>query len=647
MRKFYKALLCTNDFIFTAFLCFLCSFAFLNASSQSTTFTLVYVNDTHSHLDSYGPKDANLDGEYGGIAKAATVIGGIRSTESNVLLLHAGDAFVGDFMFNKYFGVPELQLMKQLNFDAMAVGNHELDFGPAVLNGVLNSAFAGGSFPLLSANLNLSAFPALQTWIQPSIIKTINNVKIGIFGMTVPHVPTSSPLFTVDDNVVAIAQQSINNLKASGANVVICLSHLGIFYDKIVAQNTSGIDFIIGGHDHLLFQTPVVVNNLSGTPVPIFQAGKYYKNIGKLHFTYNNNNSSVVINDYSIINVDETIPKAPAIQAVIDQLKFGIVAKYGDVYHTVVATAKKDITDTVQHLVPFRDVPVANLVTDAFRNKTGTQISVDALGLIREQLYDGPIVPADVFRTLCLGFDPPTGLGFKLGTFDITGENLRKAIEFGLSQLSVTRDFFLQFSGLEFHYDLSNPVGQQVDINSIRVNGKKWSPLETYTVTSNAAIIALAPLLGVSISNINLTNDFEYTVLKDYLAAQKGKVSYRSEGRIIEVNAESGELVNNQTLEDKLLKQHNPAEQNLSSSVYPNPFAESTNFSFSVAKQSRVIISLYDQSGKQVSLLVNQLYQPGNYTYQLRNSKLATGVFYYRITTAQGIKTGLLIHMTP
>src|SRR5207253_1940588 len=174
MRKFYNALSCSNDIRFTVILFVFCLFTFLNASSQSTTFTIIYVNDTHSYLDSYGPKDANLDGTTGGIAKAATIIGRIRATEPNVLLLHAGDAFVGDFMFNKYFGVPELQLMKQLQFDAMAVGNHELDFGPAVLNNVLNAAFVNGSFPLLSANLDLTNYPGLKTWIQPSIIKTVN-----------------------------------------------------------------------------------------------------------------------------------------------------------------------------------------------------------------------------------------------------------------------------------------------------------------------------------------------------------------------------------------------------------------------------------------------------------------------------------------
>jgi 5'-nucleotidase len=61
--------------------------------------------------------------------------------------------------------------MTSLGFDAMAVGNHEFDAGPDVLEGVLETAFAGGSFPILSANLDMSAFPDLKQLVHPSNMK--------------------------------------------------------------------------------------------------------------------------------------------------------------------------------------------------------------------------------------------------------------------------------------------------------------------------------------------------------------------------------------------------------------------------------------------------------------------------------------------
>ncbi len=82
----------------------------------------------------------------------------IRASEPNTLLLHAGDAFHGDLFFNRYFGVPELRLLAQLGVDAMAVGNHEFDFGPDVLAFVLSNV---PGFPILSANLTFpSSDPA-------------------------------------------------------------------------------------------------------------------------------------------------------------------------------------------------------------------------------------------------------------------------------------------------------------------------------------------------------------------------------------------------------------------------------------------------------------------------------------------------------
>jgi len=63
----------------------------LNALGQ--TITVLHVNDTHSHVDSFGPKDAHLDGTIGGLVRAATVIGAQKAIEPDALLLHAGDAF--------------------------------------------------------------------------------------------------------------------------------------------------------------------------------------------------------------------------------------------------------------------------------------------------------------------------------------------------------------------------------------------------------------------------------------------------------------------------------------------------------------------------------------------------------------------------
>ena len=114
--------------------------------AQNTQITILHTGDSHSHLDAFGPKSANGKGTIGGIGKAATIIGTVKATEQNVVLLHSGDFSVGDFFFNKYFGVPEIQIMKQLGYDALTVGNHEFDLGPSTLYSVFQEGFSQGSF---------------------------------------------------------------------------------------------------------------------------------------------------------------------------------------------------------------------------------------------------------------------------------------------------------------------------------------------------------------------------------------------------------------------------------------------------------------------------------------------------------------------
>ena len=135
------------------------------AFTQTDTITILHVNDTHSCLESLGPRNPALVGTQGGISRAATVIGMTKMTEQNVLTLHCGDVFIGDLFFNKFFGAAEFQLMNQLGFDAMAVGNHEFDLTPATLDASLRASFAPDSgFPLLSSNLILE-----DPQVQPGV----------------------------------------------------------------------------------------------------------------------------------------------------------------------------------------------------------------------------------------------------------------------------------------------------------------------------------------------------------------------------------------------------------------------------------------------------------------------------------------------
>jgi 5'-nucleotidase / UDP-sugar diphosphatase len=508
-------------------------------AASPVTVTLLHVNDTHSHLDAWGPKDRHLEGTVGGMAKAASVIAAVRASEPNVLLLHAGDVFHGDLFFNKYFGVPEFQLMKELGFDAMAVGNHEFDFGPDVLAGSLAAAYGDNTLPLLSANLDLSGYPALANWIRPSMIKKVGGVRIGIFGMTVPDDVMNSPapvkILGAGDPAVlmGIAAQQVAELRGSGAEVVICLSHLGVLYDRAVAANVPGIDIIVGGHNHYVFEQPEVVTNPEGKPTLILQAGAHYEYVGRLRFTVDA--GAVKLLSYRLLAVDERVRPLPQVQGVVDDLKRGIVAAYGDVYKLTLATAVRDLETVTEPDQPERDSAMGDLITDALRARTGTSIAITANGLISEGMFRGPIVGIDVFRPVSYGYDPATGLGLKIATFRIAGAELIKSLEIGLAYLGINEDFFIQVSGMSFEYDARAAAGARVLPESVCVHGQRLDPYRTYSVTVNEAIAALLPMMGVEVSDLQLLPDLEYEVLKDHVVGLH-RVDVRPEGRIVDVS---------------------------------------------------------------------------------------------------------------
>jgi 5'-nucleotidase / UDP-sugar diphosphatase len=580
---------------------------FTSLSFSQTQITILHVGDSHSHLDAFGPKDMNFNGTIGGIGKAATLI----ATTPHDLFLHAGDFFVGDLFFNQYYGIPELQILKQLGCNALTVGNHETDLGPDALLYSLSNGILPGDFPVLSANMDLTGYPAISPYISHFTYKMVNGVKIGIFGMTIPS-PLNNPYpIIIDENIPAITASAVSALYSGGAQVVILLSHLGYQIDSTLAVNIPGINYIIGGHDHYVFNQPKTVLDPYGKPVLIMQAGSNYEYIGKLKFTYNS--GTITFDNYELLHVDASVPQLPAVQSVISYLKQGIVAYYGDVYSTMVGTAKFDI-EQIPTSVNFKDSLMGNLVTDAYRYKTSTDIGITGNGLINEKIYKGGINGADIFRTTPYGFNPSNGLGFNLVKLDISGMELIHGFEVTLSLDPVT--FFLQVSGMKFNYIPTNPVGSRVDLNSVKIGNKKIDLYKIYTVTVNEGAFGLLAALGVQIENYTFTDIPEYIAIKDFIASLR-IVDYKSEGRI------KTKIEGPVAAENKVTLKYALYEN------YPNPFNPSTTIKFEIPKSENVTLKIYNSLGQELSVLVNNFMNAGTYTYNFNAVNLSSGVYFY------------------
>jgi 5'-nucleotidase/UDP-sugar diphosphatase len=503
-----------------------------SAWAQTDTLTILHVNDSHSHLVPYGPKDEFGVGTRGGIARAASIIGQVQATEDNVLFLHAGDIFIGDFMFNKYFGVGELQILAQLGCDAMTLGNHEFDLTPFVLKLALGTAgFPIPGFDVLCANLDATADPDLDALVQPYVIRDVGDLKVGIFGLTTEvtnafSMPAPCVLTSFIDGAVA----SVSALQAE-CDVIIALTHLGYDLDCILAANVPGIDIIVGGHSHDGLVTPTAVVNPLGDTTWIVQAGEFYGNVGNLKLACDP--SGVEILGYQLIPVNGSVPEVPEVAAAVQFLVDGLEAdpRYGPVYSDVIAEAAVDIER--DRISGYKDTPMGNLVTDAYRDTTKTDIALAVWGFISQKLYAGPLSGADIFQTVSYGYDEISGHGFRMATFELTGMELFMGLEYTTEQAKYLQDLYIQVSGISFGYDSSQPLGSK--LIWVLVGDQPIDPFAIYTITTNSGLAGFLSMAGLEPTNLQDAGLTEYEAVRDYII-KNSPINYGVEGRIRDVH---------------------------------------------------------------------------------------------------------------
>lgn len=247
--------------------------------SQSS-FIILHTNDTHSQIDPFIHKS---EGEVGGVLRRYNFINSIRSQNPSVLVLDAGDFSQGTPFYNFFSGYAEIQLMNKMGYDACTLGNHEFDKGSASLAKQLKKA----NFKVVCANYTFKN-RKLARIIKPYTIIRINEIKVGIFGLTTNLKGLVSPVTEQElifKDPVETAKRMVQILKEKEqCDIIICLSHLGLdqirtddISDKMLATQVEGIDFIIGGHSHDLLTSPIEINN-----VIIVQSGAKGAHIGKI-----------------------------------------------------------------------------------------------------------------------------------------------------------------------------------------------------------------------------------------------------------------------------------------------------------------------------------------------------------------------------
>ncbi|HVT14344.1 MAG TPA: bifunctional metallophosphatase/5'-nucleotidase [Fimbriimonadaceae bacterium] len=501
----------------------------LATADKPITVTFLHSNDMHAHIEG-----ATIQRKaYGGYARQATLIKRLRASEPNVVLLNAGDTFQGTLYFNVYEGLADLAYMNAVHYDAMALGNHEFDRGPATLSDFVKHA----DFPILCSNLDFSHESTLSGLVQPSTVLTIGGEKIGVVGAVTPDVfDISSPgaKITLKD-LKSSVQTAVDDLTRQKVDKIVLLTHIGYEEDLKLVHELHDVDVVIGGHSHTPLGTPdlpgwpkaqgpypTMAKDSTGQEVPVVQCWEWSKVFGELEVRFDANGKIEKIVKAQPIVVDESIPEDPSVASMIAA------------FQKPIANLQKQVigqTDTglPRSSASRRESPMANVIADAMLAATAKSGSVAAFvnsGGVRAPLEAGPITYGEA-----ISVQP---FNNTLTVMDLTGAELKAALEEGVPERDKTGGLLNPSHGTSYKLDFSRPEGSR--ISDIVVAGTPLDPAKTYRVTflnftANGGDAHL--VLKNSTGKRTDTGLLDIDALVDYVKAHS-PVNGSLEGRIVE-----------------------------------------------------------------------------------------------------------------
>jgi len=422
------------------------------------TVTILHTNDLHAHVEPV----AYRGGELGGYARHAALVARFRASDPNPVLLCAGDTFQGTLAFNVYEGLADLAIMNVMGYQAMTLGNHEFDRGPAVL-----ARFAAlARFPLLAANLDLADEPSLAGVVKPSAVLEVGGERLGIVGAVPPDLQSiSSPGPTVRLlDLESSVQAAVDALTAAGVDKVILLSHLGYRDDLALAPRLRGVDVIVGGHSHTLLgavphlpqpagEYPTVVQDRDGHTVLVVQAWEWGKVLGRIQVSFDEAGRVAGWDQAGPVPVDASVPEDPTVKSLVAAFERPLAAARDRVVgHTAGGIARTRVT--ARHA----ESPMANVVADAMLAATAAAGSVAAfvnIGGVRAGIEPGPITYGQAVTV--------QPFANTLVQIDLTGAELKEILEETLGNLPGSAAGLLCPSrGTSYVIDLAKPAGQRV-----------------------------------------------------------------------------------------------------------------------------------------------------------------------------------------
>lgn len=461
--------------------------------------TILHNNDGESDLIDLGSGLA----DFGGAARFKTLVNRLKweavygtpapaqPSARSVIMVSSGDNFLAGPEFNASLekGVPfyDTLAMDMIGYDAVALGNHDFDFGPDVLADFI-SGYQRTRPPYLSANLDFSREPRLQAFVNQKRIAASTTVKtpagrVGIIGATTPMLPfISSPRnVRVNDMVVEAIMREVQRLQAMNINKIILISHLqSINEDLDMVPYLSGIDVIIaGGGDEVLANPghllvpgdesrifgpyPLWATDASGVQVPVVTTAGSYAYVGRLIAGFDKAGNLIRIDERSGPvrvaggNQPDAVPADPEVQALVVE---PLIAALDEMDNNVIATSEVPL-DGLRVNVRSRETNLGSLAADALRWQASQlagvygvpvpQVAFQNGGGIRNNtvLPPGNLTELDTFSVLPFA-------NFVSVVQGVTREQFKEILENAVSRVERGDGRFAQISGFRFTW---NPAG--------------------------------------------------------------------------------------------------------------------------------------------------------------------------------------------
>lgn len=495
---------------------------------------LITFNDFH------GTVDSKSSSKNPGIAKFAAAIKKYTKLENEnngYAVLSAGDNYQGSAMSNLTYGDVITEMLKEINIEASALGNHEFDWG---IDRIENWA-KEGEFDFLASNIYDKNTNEPVKFAKPYKVITEAGKKIGLIGIATPETAFKTLAANVKDLEFRDPAVATNYWAAylranEKVDAVVVLSHLGTFQDKTtkeitgegaeLAKKVAGVDAIITAHSHQSVNG--VVNG-----IPVVQGYYNGRALAQISLTFYNGKIFTTSSLEDLAANAKDLPEDPATKAIYDKYN----AELSPILDKVVTVLDNELDhDRYAGLTT-----LGQFNTKLMMEITGAQIGLTNGGGIRGPLDKGELTVGEMYAVF--PFDNT------LVTMELSGADIKKNLEHGIDPNNGVG--WIQYYGIKVFYDETKPVGEK--ISSIRLmDGTKVEADKYYTVVTNDFMATNGDGYNFSGSkNLVDTN----IVMRDAMISKLEKlqsVSFAKEDLLIkgeDTTVETGKTVNidNQT----------------------------------------------------------------------------------------------------